>query len=30
MKKWNPSKHPGNAATELEIEEVYSGSERLL
>ena len=30
MKKWNPSKHPGNAATALEIEEVYSGSEKLL
>ena len=30
MKKWNPSKHPGNAATAIEIEEVYSGSEKLL
>lgn len=30
MKKWNPSKHPGNAAAALEIEEVYSGSEKLL
>ncbi len=30
MKKWNPSKLPGNAATALEIEEVYSGSEKLL
>ena len=30
MKKWNPSKHPGNAATALEVEEVYSGSEKLL
>ncbi len=30
MKKWNPAKHPGNAAAALEIEEVYSGSEKLL
>ncbi len=30
MKKWNPSKHPGNAATAIEIEEIYSGSEKLL
>ena len=30
MKQWNPSKHPGNAATALKIEEVYSGAERLV
>lgn len=29
MKKWNPSKHPGHAAACLEVEEVYSGSERI-
>ncbi|MDO9537155.1 MAG: pyridoxamine 5'-phosphate oxidase family protein [Thermoplasmata archaeon] len=30
MKKWNPKQHPGHAATALKVEEVYSGSERLL
>ena len=30
MKHWNPSKHPGNAATALKVEEVYSGAERLV
>jgi predicted pyridoxine 5'-phosphate oxidase superfamily flavin-nucleotide-binding protein len=30
MKKWNPAKLPGNAAAALEIDEVYSGSEKLL
>ena len=30
MKKWNPEKHPGHAATVLKVEEVYSGSEKLL
>lgn len=30
MKKWNPEKHPGNAATLLKVEEVYSGSKKLL
>ncbi len=30
MKKWNPSKHPGHAATVLNVEEVYSGSQKLL
>jgi len=30
MKKWNPTKHPGNAAAALKVEEVYSGSKRLL
>jgi predicted pyridoxine 5'-phosphate oxidase superfamily flavin-nucleotide-binding protein len=30
MKKWNPKKHPGHAATALKIEEAYSGAEKLL
>lgn len=30
MKKWNPQKHPGHAAAALKVEEVYSGSEKLL
>lgn len=30
MKKWNPENHPGHAAAVLKVEEVYSGSERLL
>lgn len=30
MKKWNPTKHPGHAATVVKIEEVYSGSKNLL
>lgn len=30
MKKWNPEKHPGHAAASLKVEEVYSGSEKLL
>ena len=30
MKKWNPTKHPGHAAASLKVEEVYSGSEKLL
>ncbi len=30
MKKWNPKQHPGHAATVLKVEEVYSGSEKLL
>jgi len=30
MKTWNPKQHPGNAATALNVEEVYSGAERLL
>ena len=30
MKKWNPTKHPGHAAAALKVEEVYSGSEKLL
>ncbi|MCD4722821.1 MAG: pyridoxamine 5'-phosphate oxidase family protein [Desulfobacula sp.] len=30
MKKWNPKKHPGHAATALKVEEAYSGAEKLL
>lgn len=30
MKKWNPSQHPGHAAAALKVEEVYSGSAKLL
>jgi len=30
MKKWNPKKHPGHAATALNVEEAYSGAEKLL
>ena len=30
MKKWNPEQHPGHAAMALKVEEIYSGSERLL
>ncbi len=30
MKQWNPEKHPGNAAAALKVEEVYSGSKKLL
>lgn len=30
MKKWNPEKHPGHAAAALTVEDVYSGSEKLL
>lgn len=30
MKKWNPKQHPGHAAAVLKVEEVYSGSEKLL
>lgn len=30
MKKWNPGKHPGHAATVLNVEEVYSGAQKLL
>jgi len=30
MKKWNPGEHPGHAAVALRVEEVYSGSEKLL
>ena len=30
MKKWNPEKHPGHAATALKVEAVYKGAEKLL
>jgi predicted pyridoxine 5'-phosphate oxidase superfamily flavin-nucleotide-binding protein len=30
MKKWNPQQHPGHAAAALKVEEVYTGSEKLL
>ena len=30
MKKWNPERLPGNAAAVLRVEEIYSGSEKLL
>jgi predicted pyridoxine 5'-phosphate oxidase superfamily flavin-nucleotide-binding protein len=29
MKSWNPSKHPGVAATALKVAQVYSGGEQL-
>jgi len=30
MKAWNPDQHPGHAAAALSVEEVYSGSDKLL
>lgn len=30
MKSWNPKKHPGHAAVALKVEEVYSGSDKLV
>jgi len=30
MKKWNPEKHPGNAAAALNIREIYSGSDKII
>lgn len=30
MKKWNPTKHPGHAAAAIAVEEIYSGSQKLL
>ena len=30
MKKWNPENHPGHAAAALKVEEVYSGTKKLL
>lgn len=30
MKEWNPQKHPGHAAVTMNIEEVYSGADKLL
>jgi uncharacterized protein len=29
MKSWNPTKHPGVAAAALQVEEIYSGAERI-
>lgn len=30
MKSWNPSKHPGHGVAILDVEEVYSGSRKIL
>jgi predicted pyridoxine 5'-phosphate oxidase superfamily flavin-nucleotide-binding protein len=30
MKRWNPKIRPGHAAAALNVEEIYSGAERLL
>jgi len=30
MKKWNPAQHPGHAAAAVTVEEVFSGSEKLV
>lgn len=30
MKSWNPTQHPGHAATELKVETVFSGSEQIV
>ncbi|MFO7534106.1 MAG: pyridoxamine 5'-phosphate oxidase family protein [Kiritimatiellia bacterium] len=30
MKKWNPPAHPGHGAAALVVEEVYSGTKRLM
>ena len=30
MKRWNPTRHPGHAATALNVEQVYSGSQQLV
>ncbi|MCD6527245.1 MAG: pyridoxamine 5'-phosphate oxidase family protein [Desulfuromonas sp.] len=30
MKEWNPEKHPGHAAVAIVVEEIYSGSEKLV
>jgi len=30
MKSWNPEKHPGHAVAALKVEEVYSGSKKLI
>ena len=29
MKTWNPPEHPGHAAAALQVEEVFSGAEKL-
>ena len=30
MKSWNPPEHPGHGAAALKVEEIFSGTERLL
>lgn len=30
MKKWNPEKHPGHGAAVVNVEAIYSGSEKIL
>ena len=30
IKTWYPQKHPGHAAATLKIEEIYSGTEKLM
>jgi len=30
MKSWNPTQHPGNAATVISVKSVYSGGKQLL
>ncbi|MEA2015193.1 MAG: pyridoxamine 5'-phosphate oxidase family protein [Actinomycetota bacterium] len=30
MKEWNPPEHPGRGAVSIEVDEVYSGSEKIL
>lgn len=30
MKKWNPAKHPGRGAAAIKVDEIYSGSEKIL
>ena len=30
MKSWNPARHPGHAAAVLNVEEAYTGAERIL
>lgn len=30
MKCWNPEQHPGHAAAILDVEEIYSGADKLL
>ena len=30
MKKWNPTEHPGHAASALKVEAVFKGAEKLL
>ncbi|MCK4691623.1 MAG: pyridoxamine 5'-phosphate oxidase family protein [Desulfuromonadales bacterium] len=30
MKQWNPEKHPGHAAAAIVVDEIYSGSEKIV